>query len=545
MIRSQWLATTLVAAAAVAIAAAQTPPPADLVLVNGRVFTADTQTPWAEAIAIRGERIVDVGTSAAVRTRAGASTRVIDVDGRVVIPGINDAHVHVGARPPGASLRLDGNDPSAAEVMTAIRTAVTDTPADGWIYGTIGERALSDAALNRRALDEIAGARRVKLAAWTGHGNILSSAALKALGIGDRDPDPPFGRYGRTADGRLDGHLEEYADLRAGRAMTALAGHAAIVASLRATAEEAVGFGITTIQAMANSVPAAPLAAMLGEAATPIRWRVIRFPVALQQQDDRDSLAPLPRQPAPFITITGTKWILDGTPIERLAAMNEPYADRAGWTGRLNLAPADIDAALRRALDLNDQPMFHIVGDRGIDAVFAAMERLAPPERWQALRPRIEHGEFLTASRIARAKRFGIVNVQNPAHFTIRDEMRTRFGVVRAESAQAVKSLVEGGVPFALGSDGPLNPFLNMMFAVTHPNNPREALSREQAVIAYSAGAAYAEFAERDKGRIAPGLLADIAVLTQDIFTVSVDRLPATKAVVTIVNGRIVRNELP
>jgi predicted amidohydrolase YtcJ len=385
----------------------------------------------------------------------------------------------------------------------------------------------------------------VKLAAWTGHGNILSSAALQALGIGDRDPDPPFGRYGRTPDGRLDGHLEEYADVRAGRAMTALAGRAAVVASLRATAEEAMGFGITTIQAMANSVPASQLPGMLDEAATPIRWRVIRFPVALREQDDRDSLAALPRQPTPFVTIAGTKWILDGTPIERLAAMNEPYADRAGWTGRLNLSPADIDIVLRRALDTSDQPMFHIVGDRGIDALFSAMERLAPAERWQQIRPRIEHGEFLTASRVARAKRLGIINVQNPAHFTIRDEMRARFGAERAETAQPVKSLVEGGLRFALGSDGPMNPFLNMMFAVTHPNNPREALSREQAVVAYTAGSAYAEFAEREKGRIALGMLADIAVLTQDIFTVNADRLPATRAALTIVNGRIVRNTFP
>jgi predicted amidohydrolase YtcJ len=531
-------------AAAAASLAAQAPGPADLVLVNGRIFTADARTPWVDAIAIRGDRIVDVGTSDLVRQRAGAGTRVLDVGGRVVIPGINDAHVHVGARPRGISLRLNGNDPSTADVLAAIRAVVPDTPDEGWIYGTIGERALSDPELGRAALDRVAPGRRVKLAAWTGHGNILSSPALRAVGIGDRDPDPPFGRYGRTPDGRLDGHLEEYADVRAGRAMTALAGRAAVVASLRSTAEEAVGFGMTTIQAMANSVPASVLASMLTEAATPIRWRVISFPVALREPDDRESLAALPRHPSPLVTIAGMKWILDGTPIERLAAMNEPYADRAGWTGRLNMSPADIETVLRRALETSDQPMFHIVGDRGIDALFSAMERLAPAERWQQIRPRIEHGEFLTASRVARAKRLGIINVQNPAHFTIRDEMRARFGAERAETAQPVKSLVEGGLPFALGSDGPMNPFLNMMFAVTHPNNPREALSREQAVVAYTAGSAYAEFAEREKGRIAPGMLADIAVLTQDIFTVNADRLPATQSALTIVNGRVVRNTL-
>ena len=108
-----------------------------------------------------------------------------------------------------------------------------------------------------------------------------------------------------------------------------------------------------------------------------------------------------------------------------------------------------------------------------------------------------------------------------------------------------MRSLVEAGVPFALGADGPLNPFLNMMFAVTHPSQPREALTREQAVAAYTTGSAYAEFSEHDKGRLAPGMLADIAVLTQDIFAVNTDRLPATQSALTIVNGRIVRNTLP
>jgi predicted amidohydrolase YtcJ len=530
------------AAGAMALALAQTRNTADLILINGRVFTADARSPWAEAVAVRGNRIVEVGTNAAVRQRAESGARIIDAGGRVVIPGINDAHTHVGARPPGTVLKL-ADDPTLDDVIAAVRTAAS-SPADQWIYGTIGARVLLDPQATRLVLDEAAPGRRVKLAAWTGHGNILSTAALRALGIGDRDPDPPFGRYGRLPDGTTSGLLEEYADVRANRRMTALAGRTAVIESLQRLANEAIGYGVTTIQAMAASVPAADLQSMLGEASAPIRWRVIRFPVALRQQDDRESLAPLPRQPSTLVTISGTKWILDGTPIERLAAMNDAYADRSGWTGRLNLSTPDIDAALRRALDGGDEPMFHIVGDRGIDVLFSAMERLAGPERWRPLRVRIEHGEFLTASRIARAKRLGIINVQNPSHFTIRDEMRARFGVERAEMAQAVKSLVEAGVPVALGSDGPMNPFLNMMFAITHPNNPREALTREQVVAAYTTGSAYAEFAEHDKGRIAAGMLADLAVLTQDIFTVAADRLPATLSALTIVNGRIVRNTL-
>jgi len=540
MLRLQSLALAMTTAI---VAASQSPAAPDLILVNGRVFTADARVPWAEAVAVRGDRIVDVGTNAAVRQRAGSGTRVIDVGGRVVIPGINDAHTHVGARPPGTVLTLS-DDPTLDAVIEAVRTAASSTPAGQWIFGTIGARALLDPKATRLVLDEAAPGRLVKLAAWTGHGNILSTAALRALGIGERDPDPPFGRYGRLPDGTTSGLLEEYADVRANRRMTALAGRTAAIESLRRLANEATGYGVTTIQAMGNSLTAADLASELPESDTPIRWRVIRFPVALAEKDDPGSYAAVPRAPSPLVTVTGVKWILDGTPLERLAAMNEPYVDRLGWSGRLNLSSSDIESILRRALSSTDQLMLHIVGDRGVDELFSTMERLAPPERWARLRVRIEHGEFVSGARIARARQLGIVVVQNPSHFFLAELMRVRLGPRRVENIDAIRSLVAAGVPFALGGDGPLNPYLNMMWAVTHEQHPSEALSREQVITAYTAGSAFAEFAENDKGRIAAGMLADLAVLTQDIFTVAADRLPATLSALTIINGRIVRNML-
>ena len=540
MLRLQSLALAMTTAI---VAASQSPAAPDLILVNGRVFTADARVPWAEAVAVRGDRIVDVGTNAAVRQRAGSGTRVIDVGGRVVIPGINDAHTHVGARPPGTVLTLS-DDPTLDAVIEAVRTAASSTPAGQWIFGTIGARALLDPKATRLVLDEAAPGRLVKLAAWTGHGNILSTAAFRALGIGERDPDPPFGRYGRLPDGTTSGLLEEYADVRANRRMTALAGRTAAIESLRRLANEATGYGVTTIQAMGNSLTAADLASELPESDTPIRWRVIRFPVALAEKDDPGSYAAVPRAPSPLVTVTGVKWILDGTPLERLAAMNEPYVDRLGWSGRLNLSSSDIESILRRALSSTDQLMLHIVGDRGVDELFSTMERLAPPERWARLRVRIEHGEFVSGARIGRARQLGIVVVQNPSHFFLAELMRVRLGPRRVENIDAIRSLVTAGVPFALGGDGPLNPYLNMMWAVTHEQHPSEALSREQVITAYTAGSAFAEFAENDKGRIAAGMLADLAVLTQDIFTVAADRLPATLSALTIINGRIVRNML-
>jgi predicted amidohydrolase YtcJ len=516
----------------------------DLLLINGKVFTADPAAPWAEAVAIHGDRISAVGSTAAVRARASANARIVDAGGRVVIPGINDAHTHVGTRPPGVSLKLNGNDPAPADVIAAIRAAASSTPPDQWIYGTVGERWLSDPKATRFTLDEAAPGRLVKLSAWTGHGVTFSTPGLRTIGIGDHDPDPPFAKYRRAADGVLDGRFDEYADLRVHRRLTALAGHAAAASSLRALGEEAVGFGITTIQAMGNALPAADLATLLAEAKTSIRWRIIRFPIAVSERDAPADLGPLPHQPAPLITVSGVKWILDGTPVERLAAMNAAYADRAGWTGVLNLSPAELQTVLRRAFETNDQPMFHIVGDRGVDLLFSAMEQLAPAERWLPLRVRIEHGEFLTRDRLARAKRLGIVNVQNPAHFTIPEVMTARFGAARAATAEPVKSILAAGIPLALGGDGPLNPFLNMMFATQHPNNPAEALTREQVVIAYTTGSAYAESSEREKGQLKAGMLADVAVLTQDIFTADANALPATGAAMTIVNGRIVRDRL-
>ena len=462
----------------------------------------------------------------------------------MVIPGINDAHTHVGARPPGVSLKLKGDDPAPADVIAAIRDAAAAATADRWIYGTVGERWLSDPKSTRFTLDQAAPGRMVKLSAWTGHGVTFSTAGLRALGIRDRDPDPPYARYRRTSDGTLDGRFDEYADLRVHRRLTALAGHDAAIASLRALADEATGLGITTIQAMANSLPAIELPALLTEANTPIRWRVIRFPVGLSEREAPADLGPIPTPSSPLVTVAGVKWILDGTPVERLAAMNAPYADRAGWNGALNFTDPEIATMLRRALNSGDQPMFHIVGDRAIDVLLSTMERLASPERWRPLRVRIEHGEFLTGDRFERARRLGIVNVQNPAHFTIPEIMTARYGAGRAASVEPMKSLVEAGIPIAIGGDGPMNPYLNMLFAIQHPNNPREALTREQVVTAYTAGSAYAEFAERDKGQLKAGMLADVAVLSQDVFTVPLETLPATTAELTIIGGRIVREKL-
>ena len=141
---------------------------------------------------------------------------------------------------------------------------------------------------------------------------------------------------------------------------------------------------------------------------------------------------------------------------------------------------------------------------------------------------------------IPRVKRMGLIVVQNPTHLALRELFAKRFGVERADQMQPMRSLLEAGIPLALGSDGPNNPYLNIMLASIYPGKPQEAITREQAVIAYTLTAAYAEFAEKDKGSMEPGKYADLAVLSQDIFSVPPPELPKTESVLTMVGGKIV-----
>ena len=196
----------------------------------------------------------------------------------------------------------------------------------------------------------------------------------------------------------------------------------------------------------------------------------------------------------------GRKWILDGTPIERLAATRRPYADRPAWTGRLDFPPEEVRAAVERARRDREQVMFHVVGDAAAAAALSALEASGGPEVWRPLRPRFEHGDGLAPDLVARAAALGRDGGAEPAHFTIPEAMFARFGYENMAGYQPMKSLLAAGVPLALGSDGPPSPFLNILFAVTHPTSRREALTREQAIAAYTRGSAFAEFSGDGEG---------------------------------------------
>lgn len=514
-----------------------TPTPlAEIVLYNGKIFTAALEaSPWAEAVLIRGDRIALVGSTAEIRSAASQSARSIDLGGRVVVPGFNDAHDHINPARPGIQFATSPSptpDPSFGSVADSLTALVARLPAGTWLRTSIGERILTDRLARRAALDRIAPNHPVELQGWSGHGAILNSAALALAGIGDSTPDPIGGWFERS-QGRLTGLANEYANYALYTALTP-GTDSAVRAGFEQRAAAAVGWGTTSIQSMATGLDPATVARVLDSLELPIRLRII--PVPLTNSTGRVVA------PWKVLKADGVKWILDGTPIERLATLRKPYSDRAGWYGRLNFPADTVKAFLAEALAAKIQPMIHAVGDSAIGVVLAAMASLAPDSVWRELRPRIEHGDGLSPDQYAAAKAFGIVIVQNPAHFALGPMVLARYGAARLPMLQPAKSLLRNGIMLALGSDGPVNPFLNLMLAVFHPNNPLEALTMEQAVRAFTLGSAYAERRDRDKGRLEPGMLADLAVLSQDIFAVAPRELPKTVSVLTLVGGRPVHD---
>lgn len=515
--------------------------PADLVLVHGKVFTGEAEYPYAEALAVRGNRLVEVGSSEQMAALTGPKTRVVDLAGRVVVPGFNDAHYHFGADPQGHSLEIPGGaDPSWDQVRTAISAAAAKLAPGTWIFGAVGIGVISDERVQRFALDALTPNHPVLLRTFYGHGYVVNSLALTRFGIAGDEPDPAGGRFDRVADSKMiDGKIWEYAQWPLNRQLSAQVPDEEMVVQLRKMADEAVGHGVTTLQVM-TMMPIDRFARLLGQADLPIRVRAIPLPLASAKGRDLSELRGLSRMRAPGtkVTVGGIKWILDGTPFERAAALRQPYKDCATCRGALNFPQAEITKMLWESIDFQQQALFHAAGDRSAEAVLQAMEKIGSPEDWPPRRVRIEHGDGVTGDLISRAVRLGVVVVVNPLHFAPPSMIASRYGA--NTRFFTLRSYLETGLSVAIGSDGPMNPYLHLKLATAHPSRPRQSITREQAVRAYTQGSAYAEHAELEKGTLAAGKLADFAVLSQDIFTVSQSALEKTRSVLTVVDGKVV-----
>jgi len=512
----------------VSTAGAQTPAVVpDLVLRNGHIFTGDKVNPWVEAISIRGEHIVLVGSNASVMATAGTQTKVIDLQGRMAMSGINDSHDHVGGAgfgvqlhfPPGNGPHGAGPEPTVTELADAIKAAALTAPQGTWIDGTVGEAVIRHPRETRQALDEAAGDHPVIVSSWWGHGAILNSRGLAKLKLTDAVKDPEGGHYDRDAAGHLTGLLEEEAANEVKRGLADEAGVEPSIKEFRGYAQRRLAQGVTTVQVMATNQRLSYLEKTFAQPDNPLRIRIMRFPMALEDARVGEKLGTGEKVLNPRVRVAGVKYVLDGTPIEELAYQTKDYPDKPGWRGRPNYSVAFVDQQLKLALNGADQLMMHIVGDAMTDEVMDEMEKLAPADTWRPLRVRFEHGDgFTTPERMARARKLGIV-------------------IAQPRPGRPWKALEAAGIPLAYGSDGGMDPWL-MFSVMTDRRNP-QAIATDDALAILTSGSAFAEFQETKKGRLAPGMLADIAVLSQDVTKDPRAPIPATRSLLTIVGGSV------
>ncbi len=516
---------------------------ADTVLLNGKIFTGVASRLYVEAVAIRGERIVATGDTKTIQAMAGPNTVAIDLHGGTAIPGINDAHHHFSLGAPEVDVDLGTMDPSWEQVKDGIKAAIAKNPGDRLISVTIGFQVFGDPKIDRDALNKIAPNNPVALGTFTGHAVILNSAGLRFYHIAEDQKDPVGGRFERDAKGRLNGTVREYALLNVERAAADRVPDAEAVAQLKKQLEDEAKYGVTSIQELSAVMAPARAVALLKAVPAQIRVRVVRMPGTTPAGRDVAEGQGVPARPSSLITVSGSKWLADGVGVEGTLTPRgawplpaKPPMDAIMADLPLQFSVPEYKTILQESISRNDQLLFHVSGNQSVATLLDAMDATGGKDVWDGRRMRFEHGDGIFPDQFARVKADGIIVVQNPIHLA----PVLPPGVVAFEKAQPLKSLLDAGIPVAFGSDAPVNPYLDIMFATNPGNRPSEGITREQAVTAYTLTSAYAEFEERQKGTIEPGKLADIAVLSQDIFTVPAPELPKTVSVLTMVGGKIV-----
>jgi len=504
--------------------------------------------PYVEALAIRGDRIVATGDTKTIKAMAGPKTNAIDLHGATAIPGINDAHHHFELGPPEVDVDMHTMNPSWAQVKDGIVAAIARNPPNSLIAVAIGMKVFEDTSIDRDTLDQIAPHNPVSLGTFTGHGLILNTAGLRFYNIRENQPDPMGGRFERDAKGRLTGTLREYAIMNLERAAADHVPDSAAIVQLRQQLEEEAKYGVTSIQELSVTMTPSRAVSLLEMIPTPIRVRVVRMPGTTAAGRDKDEGKGVPSHPAGLITVSGTKWLADGvgvegtfTPRGEWSIPAQPPFDLLFTDLPLEFPKQEYRAMLQESIKNNDQLLLHVSGNLSVETILNTIEDTGGKGVWEGRRLRFEHGDGIFPDQFARIQQDGIIVVQNPIHFA----PIVPPGVVAFEKAQPLRSLLAAGIPVAFGSDAPANPYLDIMFATNPGNHPSEAITREQAVTAYTLTTAYAEFQEKEKGTIEPGKLADIAVLSQDIFTVPVPELPKTVSVLTLVGGKVVYRVKP
>ncbi len=529
---------------------------ADLVIVNAKVWTGVPGAREAEAIAVTGEVISAIGTTADVRKQAGEKTRVIDAGGRRVIPGIIDTHIHIvsgGMLLSQLDLRLV---PDRKAFVAAIAERARSLPKGAWVLGgRWSVESWPDAAPPNRAwIDEFTADHPVYLSRMDGHQALANSAALKLAGITrDGPPDPEGGEIERDPrTGEPTGILKDGAmDLVARRIPPASEDDLlkALVAGMR----ECNRWGITGVHDLSEPehLPVYARARKQGL----MTLRIHSFLSVSDWDADFRKVKDFPVRDE-WLRVAGFKGYVDGSLGSRTAYMREPFDDTGpdaknprGLLTAMADPPESFAAMIRRADEAGFQLAVHAIGDEANQQALDHFAGLDAASR-RARRHRIEHAQHLLPDDIGRFGELGVVAAMQPLHKA--DDGRwaeKAIGPQRSKTTYAFRSLIESGARVAFGSDWPVvsnNPFLGIAAAVTGKTEdgktwvPEQNITVEQALVAYTSTGAWVEHAESRRGTLEPGKLADLVILSQDLLTTPAQQISSTTVTHTICNGRIV-----
>jgi predicted amidohydrolase YtcJ len=551
------------------IARAESPSPAaDTVIVNARIYTVNPRQPWAEALAIHGDKILAVGSAREIAAYRRTSARVIDASGRLVLPGFTDCHVHFLD----GSLSLERVDlaeaktiPEIQQRVKAFATAHPEQPwvlGRGWSYTAFPPSGLPD----KKYLDEMVPNRPVYLEGFDGHTWWANSKALELAGITRQTSNPPSGEFVRDPKtGEPTGAVkEDLADAVMRRSIPVPTREEKLRA-LRAGMKEANRFGLVRVH-VAGSVSAGVGDLQDVDLLDELRrtgdlslrmYLAYRLdpPVVtaeqLRQIDDFHN-----RFHDEWISAGAAKFFLDGVIETRTAAMLSPYANDPSKSGELLWSPAVYQAAITELDRRGIQIFTHAIGDRAIRQALDSYANAQQSNHTSDARHRIEHIECVSAADIARFGRLGVIASFQPLHAYPDDDIfkvwAPNVGPERAQRAWAWHSIKNAGGVLGFGSDWPivtLNPWPGVQTALTRQTAegdppggflPQERLSLEDTIRAYTLDAAFAGRREKSEGSLEPGKLADLIVVSQDLFNIEPGKVTSTEVLLTMLGGKVV-----
>ena len=532
-----------------------------LVLLHGKVWTENPKQPEAEAVALLGNRIIAVGSTAAVMAAAGRNPHIIDLEGRRVVPGFNDAHVHF--MDGGDSLvTLDTrNAASAAEFRDLVGAYARGLQKGEWVRnGNWDHERWPGAQLpTHRLIDPVTPDNPAWLWRTDGHMALANAVAMKLAGVDRNTKDVPGGVIVRDASGEPTGVFKDAATALIQRAVPPLT-TAEMDRAMHAAMHYAAANGVTSVQDLAGSTTDTREPAFFREYQEIERRGELTVRIATSERL-------LDWRPMAAVGITasfgggllrtgGVKGFADGALGSRTAWMLAPFSDAKTESGIASdelLDAGKMYADIKGADEAGLQVHIHAIGDRANREILNLYERVEAEDGPRDRRFRIEHAQHLDPADIPRFAKLHVIASMQPYHEA--DDGRwasQRLGPERAKYSYAWRSLLDSGAVLAFGSDwpvAPMEPLKGIYAAVTrrtidgkHPGGwvPEQRITVCEAVHAYTMAAAYAEFQEKVKGSIEPGKLADLAVLSEDIFEATPDQLEKAKVDITIFNGKII-----